>query len=91
MTCVVHEFRLFSPTDTMPLTSRAKVLMAVQATAASITSLLVIARAVGARPWAAGLGPIYWAACCTVSLASVAWFLTSAAAVVASPRTVSVA
>src|SRR6478752_4604494 len=38
----------FSPTDTMPLTSRAKVLMAVQATAASITSLLVIARAVGA-------------------------------------------
>ncbi len=38
----------FSPTDTMPLTSRAKMLMAVQATAALITSLLVIARAVGA-------------------------------------------
>jgi hypothetical protein len=38
----------FSPTDTMPLTSRAKILMAVQATAALITSLLVIARAVGA-------------------------------------------
>jgi hypothetical protein len=32
----------------MPLTSRAKILMAVQATAALITSLLVIARAVGA-------------------------------------------
>ena len=38
----------FSPTDTMPLTSRAKCLLAVQATAALITSLLVIARAVGA-------------------------------------------
>jgi len=38
----------FSPTDTMPLTSRAKILMAVQATAALVTSLLVIARAVGA-------------------------------------------
>jgi hypothetical protein len=37
----------FSPTDTMPLTSRAKVLMAVQATAALLTSLLVVARAVG--------------------------------------------
>jgi hypothetical protein len=37
----------FSPTDTMPLTSRAKVLMALQATAALLTSLLVIARAVG--------------------------------------------
>jgi hypothetical protein len=37
----------FSPTDTMPLTSRAKVLMAVQATAALATSLLVVARAVG--------------------------------------------
>ena len=37
----------FSPTDTMPLTSRAKILMGVQATAALITSLLVIARAVG--------------------------------------------
>ena len=36
----------FSPTDTMPLTSRAKVLMAIQATAALLTSLLVIARAV---------------------------------------------
>lgn len=38
----------FSPTDTMPLTSRAKILMAIQATGALITSLLVIARAVGA-------------------------------------------
>jgi hypothetical protein len=38
----------FSPTDTMPLSSRAKVLMGVQATAALLTSLLVIARAVGA-------------------------------------------
>jgi hypothetical protein len=37
----------FSPTDTMPLTSRAKILMAVQASAALLTSLLVIARAVG--------------------------------------------
>ena len=37
----------FSPTDTMPLTSRAKLLMGVQATAALLTSLLVIARAVG--------------------------------------------
>jgi hypothetical protein len=38
----------FSPTDTMPLTSRAKSLMAIQATAALLTSLLVIARAVSA-------------------------------------------
>lgn len=38
----------FSPTDTMPLTSRAKILMGIQATAALITSLLVIARAIGA-------------------------------------------
>jgi len=37
----------FSPTDTMPLTTRAKVLMGLQATAALLTSLLVIARAVG--------------------------------------------
>ena len=37
----------FSPTDTMPLTSRAKVLMSIQATAALVTSLLVVARAVG--------------------------------------------
>jgi hypothetical protein len=37
----------FSPTDTMPLTSRAKMLMAVEATAALLTSLLVVARAVG--------------------------------------------
>ena len=37
----------FSPTDTMPLTSRAKILMGVEATAALVTSLLVIARAVG--------------------------------------------
>lgn len=38
----------FSPTDTMPLSGRAKVLMAIEATAALLTSLLVIARAVGA-------------------------------------------
>jgi hypothetical protein len=38
----------FSPTDTMPLSSRMKMLMALQATAALITSLLVIARAVSA-------------------------------------------
>lgn len=37
----------FSPTDTMPLTSRAKALMGLQATAALLTSLIVIARAVG--------------------------------------------
>jgi hypothetical protein len=37
----------FSPTDTMPLTSRAKVLMAIEASAALLTSLLVVARAVG--------------------------------------------
>ncbi|KDN80657.1 hypothetical protein [Kitasatospora cheerisanensis] len=38
----------FSPTDTMPLSTRAKVLMSVESIAALITSLLVIARAVGA-------------------------------------------
>jgi len=38
----------FSPTDTMPLTSRAKALMGLEATAALLTSLLVVARAVGA-------------------------------------------
>lgn len=37
----------FSPTDTMPLSTRAKMLMGVEATAALLTSLLVIARAVG--------------------------------------------
>jgi hypothetical protein len=37
----------FSPTDTMPLTPRAKLLMAVQASAALMISLVVIARAVG--------------------------------------------
>lgn len=37
----------FSPTDTMPLSSRAKILMGAEATAALLTSLLVIARAVG--------------------------------------------
>jgi hypothetical protein len=37
----------FSPTDTMPLTTRAKVLMAVQATAALFVTLLIVARAVG--------------------------------------------
>lgn len=38
----------FSPTDTMPLTTRAKMLMGLEASAALLTSLLVIARAVGA-------------------------------------------
>jgi len=38
----------FSPTDTMPLSSRAKILMGLQATAALLTSLLVISRAIGA-------------------------------------------
>jgi hypothetical protein len=38
----------FSPTDTMPLTSRAKMLMSVQSTAALLTTLIIIARAVGA-------------------------------------------
>jgi hypothetical protein len=37
----------FSPTDTMPLTSRAKIFMGIEATAALLTSLLVIAKAVG--------------------------------------------
>jgi hypothetical protein len=37
----------FSPTDTMPLTSRAKMLMGIEATAALLTSLLVVARAIG--------------------------------------------
>lgn len=36
----------FSPTDTMPLSSRAKLLMSVESIAALLTSLLVIARAV---------------------------------------------
>ncbi len=38
----------FSPTDTMPLTARAKMLMGLEATAALLTSLLVVARAIGA-------------------------------------------
>jgi hypothetical protein len=37
----------FSPTDTMPLTSRAKVLMGIQATSALLASLILVARAVG--------------------------------------------
>ncbi|MEO6019200.1 MAG: hypothetical protein ABIP45_03000 [Knoellia sp.] len=37
----------FSPTDTMPLSPRAKMLMATQATAALVVSLLIVARAVG--------------------------------------------
>jgi hypothetical protein len=36
----------FSPTDTMPLTARAKILMSVQAIAAIVVNVLVIARAV---------------------------------------------
>ncbi len=38
----------FSPTDTMPLSTRAKLLMSVQGMAALVTSVLVIARAVSA-------------------------------------------
>ena len=37
----------FSPTDTMPLSSRAKILMGIQATAALLTSLILVAFAVG--------------------------------------------
>ena len=37
----------FSPTDTMPLTTRAKVFMGLQATAALLISLLLVAKAVG--------------------------------------------
>jgi len=38
----------FSPTDTMPLSTRAKLMMSVQCIAALVTSVLVIARAVSA-------------------------------------------
>jgi hypothetical protein len=38
----------FSPTDTMPLSNRAKSLMGIEATVALLTSLIVVARAVGA-------------------------------------------
>jgi hypothetical protein len=38
----------FSPTDTMPLSSRAKPLMGAQATSALLVSLVIVARAVGA-------------------------------------------
>jgi hypothetical protein len=38
----------FSPTDTMPLTSRAKLLMSVQSTSALLVTLIIVARAVGA-------------------------------------------
>lgn len=37
----------FSPTDTMPLSTRAKTLMGLEATAALVTSVLVIAKGVG--------------------------------------------
>jgi hypothetical protein len=37
----------FSPTDTMPLSTRAKLLMSIESVAALVTSVLVIARAVG--------------------------------------------
>ncbi|MET7543828.1 hypothetical protein [Streptomyces sp. NPDC005507] len=40
----------FSPTDTMPLSTRAKLLMSVQSVAALLTSLLVIARVVSVLP-----------------------------------------
>ncbi len=36
----------FSPTDTMPLSSRAKVLMALESTSSLVLSLLVVSRAV---------------------------------------------
>ncbi|MFK0025905.1 hypothetical protein [Streptomyces sp. NPDC090798] len=36
----------FSPTDTMPLSTRAKIMMSIQSVSALLTSLLVIARAV---------------------------------------------
>jgi hypothetical protein len=38
----------FSPTDTMPLSNRAKALMGIEATAALLTSLIVVSRAIGA-------------------------------------------
>ena len=38
----------FSPTDTMPLSGRAKLLMGIQATAALLVTLVIVARAVGA-------------------------------------------
>jgi hypothetical protein len=38
----------FSPTDTMPLSTRAKLLMGVQAMAALLVTLVIVARAVGA-------------------------------------------
>jgi hypothetical protein len=38
----------FSPTDTMPLSSRAKLLMGAQATSALLVTLVIVARAVGA-------------------------------------------
>lgn len=44
----------FSPTDTMPLSSRAKALMGLQSTAALLISLLVVARAVGSMGGGAG-------------------------------------
>ena len=37
----------FSPTATVPLTTRAKLLMGTRATAALVVSLLIVARAVG--------------------------------------------
>ena len=37
----------FSPTDTMPLTGRAKLLMGVEGTSALVVSVLVISRGVG--------------------------------------------
>lgn len=37
----------FSPTDTMPLSTRAKMLMGLEATAALVTSIVVIAKGVG--------------------------------------------
>ncbi|AKT52518.1 hypothetical protein ADJ73_01995 [Arsenicicoccus sp. oral taxon 190] len=44
----------FSPTDTMPLSARAKALMGLQGTAALLTSLLVVARAVGSMSGGGG-------------------------------------
>ncbi|MFJ9724609.1 RICIN domain-containing protein [Streptomyces sp. NPDC101209] len=53
-----HEPTAFSPTDTMPLSTRAKLLMSIQSVSALLTSLLVIAGPSASctdRPPAAGL------------------------------------
>ena len=65
-------------------------LMAVRATAAyERLACLMVTQGRCSPRWLLSL--TYRAECCTVSLASAAWSLTSAAAVVASSRTVSAA